>query len=271
MYKYFEVNNSINNKLLIDDTYTNLCLSRKIAASSLPVVYVSESYGYVIRGGGYFREITLNGDESYIAVGGYTDRRCPYFIWHCLKQSGSGYEIKHFLTAASVINGSNERMNVSILAGSDRDNENTNLPSDYVPNDLYIYTFSKNNNSNQENLGFQVFNENNEIIFDSTNKYLNVFRSNYDVSAYKALPTDRALAVIDAEPYIYYETYFGGCYIAGHVVFESGWQDYRGNVYTDCHVGFAIRNTLYETGSGGKVIIGDGNSPHYVVIDVTGF
>lgn len=271
MNKYFEVINSVNNKISIDDTYKNLCLSRKILASSLPVVYVSESSGYVIRGGGYFREITLNNNEFFAAIGGYTDRRCPYFIWHCLKQSGSGYEIKHFVSAASVINGQWDRVYADIIAGTDRDNESTGLPSEYVPNDLYIYTFSENNNSNQENLGFQVFNENGDIIFDSTNKYLNAIRSSYDVRAYLGFPNDRALAVIDVEPYADFITRFGGYYIAGHVMFESGWQGHRGGVYETCHVGLGIRNTYSATSPNEYAIIGNTNSPHYIVIDVTGF
>lgn len=270
MYKYFEVTNTIFDTVSIDDTYTNLCLSRKIAASSLPTVYVSESSGYVIRGGGYFREITLNSDELFAAVGGYTDRRCPYFIWHCLKQSGSGYEIKHFLTAASVINGSKSRMSLDIISGYDKDNESTGLSSDYAPSDLHIYTFSKNNNSNQENLGLQVFNENGDIVFDSTNKYLNVIRSSYEISSVYC-PNDRALAIIDVEPYAYFMTRYNGYYIAGHVMFESGWRNYRGGVYPNCHVGFAIRNTYSGTSPTENVTIGDNNSPHYIVIDVTGF
>lgn len=282
MNNYFLVSNDVNGNVSIDDSYVNLCLSRKIAVSALPIVTVSDSSGYFVKGSNNLREITLTNDEIFAAVGGYTDRRCPFFIWHCLKESGQEYEIKHFLCPAGRINGDLDMFIPALCSPSgDTDNEETGLSSDYAPYDLYIYTFSKNNNSNQERLGFQIFNENGEIVFDSTNKYLNAIRSSFDISPYLDFPNDKALAVIDVEPFGYYDNVSGtatgyeGYFAAGHVLFESGWQSRRSGTtpFPKCHIGMGVRqlyNPPYRARERYQFNAG-GSMPHYIVVDVTGF
>lgn len=129
-----------SDSIMIDDSYTNLCLSRKIPASTLPVVTLTESAGYMIQGNPQLREIELIGSECFVAVGGYTDKNCFYFNWNCLQRTGSEMIAKNFLCSASTVNGYSAGVPSQ---ETDRDTQPTNIPSSYyVPNDLYVYTFS---------------------------------------------------------------------------------------------------------------------------------
>ena len=276
MKKYFSVYND-KDKLLIDDKYINFGLSRKIKASTLPIVTVDES-SYVTKGSNQFREISLTGDEIFAAVGGYTNRRCPYFIFNCLKKSGSELQPKHFICAADVVNGYFDRIYPDIYLHYDRDNEYLATQSYYVPDDLYVYVFSKSPTPTSEKIGFQIFNENGETVFDSRNKHLKVVDASYDVYADHRLPIDKALAIADTDLYMLYTNFVSGlpqrCHIGGHVLFESGWQSQRSGPtpYETPHAGIGMR-VLYtnSTSSGEDVKVGEYNAPNYMVIDVTGF
>lgn len=140
MEKYFKAYKSTFDSVVIDDSYKNLCLSRKILASSLPIVTLTEANGYMVKGNPQLREIELIGDECLVAVGGYTDKNCFYFNWSCPQKVGSEIKIKHFLCSASTVNGISDRLP---QYDTDRDTQPTNISSSYyVPYDLYIYTFS---------------------------------------------------------------------------------------------------------------------------------
>ena len=283
MANYFLVYHNSGDSVVIDDTYINLSLSRKIAVSSLDVVTISESEGYVIKGSLQVRKVPdLIGDETIVAVGGYTNwfgsKDCPHFILNCLKQEGQEYKVKRFVCAADVINGDSNRLSESIY--SDSHTIQTGLASDSAPNGLYIYIFAKTPGYvSQENFGLQIFNANHETVFDSRYQYFNAVQVGFWGSGhFTTLNNISEYAIADICPWMTLTDKYEGavgqtytfCCTGGHVLIGRGWQGRSSYPSQYPLVGTGMRTILKQLGgSGFNTEIGADNN--YIVIDVSGF
>ena len=319
MSNYFLVKNSSTDSVLIDDTYVNLCLSRKFKANTLPVVTLTESAGYLVKGNPQLRKIDLYGGECVAAVGGYVNRRCPYFVFNCLKKNGSVIEVEHFLCSADTTNHFRDKS--FPLSYNYPDDEPTNIASSYyVPDDLYVYTFSKSNSeiiyvstlpasgnsekrycvttgvntgktyiwsgsawiettnaATAEKVGFQVFNENGQTVFDSRFKYLDALDVNQTTRVSEKYDTNIAIAVADITPNIEYGTQmdlatgktYKMFYAVGSVLFEGNYTSPSGSHYDKCHTGRGSR--LFYRAEASQSFSRSTSHKTYMTIDVTGY
>ena len=77
-----------DNKILINQAFNNLCLSRKIKASDLPIVTASGGW---LMGSFRVRQITMQADEVLAACGRSQGQSyCPYGISYGFSGAGNG-------------------------------------------------------------------------------------------------------------------------------------------------------------------------------------
>ena len=273
MNKYFYVYNDFFSRSIIDDNYKNFTFSRKILAKDLPIVTVSEANGYIIKGSLQLRYVDIQNDESFVAVGRDFGERMVHYIFKALKRDNGSLKMENFVCAAEYINswyGPNS-LPYNWINGNKTISTGIQYPYT-VPDDLYVYIFAETPRAVSENFGFQMLKpsgNSSEVVFDSRHKYLDVICLNepYDSNeSYlidnKKIAIGTAYSSIDVIPH-------DGLANSGAVLFERGYTDPEGRVYSTMHLGAGAR--VLVTGSAYHYATDFGwGSPTYA-IDVTGF
>ena len=155
----FEVINN-NDVLLINDSYMNLALSRKVQVSTLPYWFADVKDGYMVEGSKFsFRKVVLGSKETLAFLGGI---------------SGSG-SIDGFITkdyyAASI--GQNAYYIV--------------LRKGVNASSLYVYVFGEYNNfGDSMHYGLQIFDASKKLIFSSNKKPLKILHHSTSNDGYTA-------------------------------------------------------------------------------------
>lgn len=274
MNTYFYAEHEYLERSIINDTYNNYVLSRKVFVKNLPIVNVSESNGYVTKGSVLMRHVELEGDEFFVAVGRDYNKRMIHYVFDCFKQSNGYMKAEYFICAAQYINAyTDSRYHPGNWINSER-TETTGLASYDVPDDLCVYIFAKTPKPTTEKAGFQVFSASGNIVYDSRYKYMNVINKN----DFRSLPQDlelirtKKIAIGTIQSGLN-KVRISGTYNyvnSGGVIFENGYTDPKGKIYSDIEIGVGARildtNQSYysygnEWGWGSDII----------VFDVTGF
>lgn len=252
-----------DNKILINQAFNNLCLSRKIKASDLPIVTVSGGW---LMGSFRVRQITMQADEVLAACGRSQGQSyCPYGISYGFSGSGNGNPTnKPYLFAM-------RRMTFYMLNNApsvwwnNRDTHDTGISdSASVADDLYVYTFKRSTDLNlnsldsTEKFGLQIFDENGAALFDSRVPSARVL---YFGSGSFTVPDGKKIAIgtcsINMMAYALSDPAF---YIGGiGIMYDSDFDKIR------TASGF-IRNTISQ-GLYGWYVPGI----EYIVLDVTNF
>ena len=178
--------------------FNNLCLSRKVKASDLPVVTLSPGSGSWVLGSFKVRQIALQQDEVLAACGrSQGEQYCPYAITYGLQGIGNGSPtIKPYLFAARKITPF-IGPHTSWMWWNDSNTIDTGITdSSSVANDLYVYIFKRSTDLNlntldsNEKFGLQVFDGNGDALFDSRVKTMRVLyfgSSSYDIPSGKKI------------------------------------------------------------------------------------
>ena len=199
----FEVINN-NDVLLINDSYMNLALSRKVQVSTLPYWFADVKDGYMVEGSKFsFRKILLGEKETLAFLGGI---------------SGSG-SIDGFITkdyyAASI--GQNAYYIV--------------LRKGVNASSLYVYVFGEYNNiGDSTHYGLQIFDEYQKLVFSSNKKPLKVLHHSivndgYTVNSTKKVAINIANVHIGI-PYFEIGDPDTPLYIDGHYAGEEDDRDF---------------------------------------------
>ena len=161
----FEVYND-NGKIVINESYKNLFLSRKIAGSTLPLEYMSWNTGCYIKGGFWARRIDFNQtekDEIFAAVAVPAGQEHKFFVFNNIM----GNVNKAYLCAAQrvypgrVSDGYYWDYTDTVETGmSDTRN---------VPDGVDVFVFAKSNKglTTSDTAGLQIRDANNRCVYDS--------------------------------------------------------------------------------------------------------
>ena len=276
MSRYFYVENErYFKRSIIDENYKNFVFSRKILAKDLPIVTVSEANGYVTKGSMQLRHVALQDDEGFVAVGRDFNKRMVYYIFKCLKSENGSMKTEHFVCPAQFINVYwSPKATPGNWINSNK-TEATGIQYPYVvPDDLCVYIFSKTPKAVTEKYGFQVLNENEQVVFDSRHKYLDIICVGVQTySDEQYLINNKKIAIGAAYSGINYADvgYTAPSLLnSGGVIFEKGYTDPTGSTYSDMIIGAGARildtNSTYRDTQ--KVFCW---GSQFYVIDVTGF
>ena len=261
---YFSVKNP-NNTIVIDDSYKNLYLSRKIAANTLPMEWISWNTGCYMRGSFLARRIDFlsDRDEIFAAVAAPAGQECNFFIFNsimgnvnkaylCAAQRVSPYGPTYWESASTTITGMND--------------------TSYVPDGIDVFVFSKSKRGNQvyENAGLQVFDANGNCIYDSRYKSARILGG---VSYYNNISPDKRIAVgcsmsevicsSFSYPYTTYSTLICG-YGTGF-----GTSSYYGRYYRPTYC-MSLTHTVESQSQDLSFRLYNNNSP-FILFDVTNF
>lgn len=264
---YFSVYNQ-NNQIVINDSYKNLFLSRKIAAETLPHEYISWSTGCYMRGSYLARRIDFlpERDEICAAVAAPVGTVCNFFIFSNI----IGRTNRVYLCAAQR---TNPQDSITSFAWRAAGTTITGMnDTSYVPHGVEVFVFSKSNKGQQtsEKAGLQVFDANGNCIYDSRYKSARILGG---VGFYQHITTDRRIAVgggsevvcdnyIYGSPYNQYTTMIGGYGIG------FGESSYYGR-YCKPISCMAITHNVESSQNLSYRISSNGRS--YVLFDVTNF
>lgn len=265
---YFLVHNQ-NNKLVINDSYKNLYLSRKIAGNALPLEQMSWDTGCYMRGSYLARRIDYlsDRDEIFAAVAAPAGQGCDFFVFSCIQ----GTINKAYLCAAQRTNPNGTGAHAYEWNAANTTTTGMNDTS-YIPNGIDVFVFSKSKRGNQvyENAGLQVFDANSNCIYDSRYKSARILGG---VGFYENISPGKRIAIgggssvlcspiIHGTPYNYYPTMIYG-YGTG---FGNG---YSGTYYKPISC-MALTHTAQSTTQNLSYELYSNNS-YYIMFDVTNF
>lgn len=274
MNHYFYALNARLDRSVIDENYTNYVLSRKLYAKDLPIVTVSEADGYLIKGSLQLRHVELQGDENFVAVGRDFGERMVHYIFKALKHDNGYLKMEHFVCAAEYINVNNSPGYHPWNWINSQYTEQTGIQYPYVvPDDLCVYIFAKTPKVVTEKYGFQVLNENSQVVFDSRQKYLDIIcfgngpdsQDELDLLNTHKIAVGSAYSSIDEVPTSpHYLVNTGG------VIFEKGYTAPNGKIFPNVRVGAGAR-LLAPVVQGPPYFSDFGRGSPIYVIDVNGF
>lgn len=153
--------------IVIDQNYSNLYLSRKIKASTLPVAEFT-GHGTWVFGSFWGRKIELGENEVVVAVGRENGGNCPYWIHYgAINNPNIAIPKTQYLFAAEWF----YAVNSSAIAPWTEQGISTGISdSTYVDDDVYVYVFATNRTVTEHGYGMQVFDENGSCVYDSNDK-----------------------------------------------------------------------------------------------------
>lgn len=137
-----------NDILLVNESYMNFSLTRKVQVSTLPYWFADIKSGYMVDGSNYScRKLILGSNEKIAFLGGVNGNG-----------SLDGYSIKDY---SSAYNGQNAYY---IL-----------LRNGVSSSSLYMYVFGEANSvQDSSRYGLQIFDESNKLVFSSNKKPIRV-------------------------------------------------------------------------------------------------
>lgn len=194
-----EIRNDDGN-ILINRSYNNLYLSHKYKASDLPVSTISSADGSWIMGSFQARKIPMYDGEVLVAAGVSAGKPCPYMINYGLAGvSGSSVTPHPYLFAARKTFGRLQTSAIPVFWDNPKMIDDTGITdTSAVSDDLYVYVFARSANSAMsEKVGFQVFDENNQLIYDSTKKSMRILRFETESDEYERYyyPENKKIAI----------------------------------------------------------------------------
>lgn len=273
MNYYFYAKNNFIDRSVIDETYKNYVLSRKVLAKNLPIVTVSESAGYAIKGSAQMRKIELQGDEFFAAVGRDYNKRLVHYVFDCFKSDNGSMKAEHFVCSAQYIRAGIEPFfHPDNWIDSPR-TETTGIQPYDVPDDLCVYIFSKTTGFSAEKAGFQILSATGNVIFDSRYKYLDVICNGYPIYSeeFNLINTKKVAIASSCSGLCFgMGVASSGGYLMndGAVLFEKNYTNPTGTVYPTISIGAGARILDYNQNYHIQIF---GRGTYYFVIDVNGF
>jgi len=200
----FQIFNN-NNVLLINDSYMNFALSRKVKVSTLPYWFADVKDGYMVEGSKFsFRKITLGENENIAFLGGISG-----------KNTLDGFMAIDYYAATL----GNSAYYIVLRKGVDASS-------------LYVYVFGEYNKvgGGSERYGLQIFDASKNLVFSSNKKPLKILHHSTSNDGY-IIDGNKNVAINVGNvnigiPWLEVGDPYTPLYIDGHWALEGCTRDY---------------------------------------------